>query len=403
MNRSNEHSNPSPAPVLTLVRDGDSGAGAEAGQRAYRSPEGTYEPVLKSVLEDWTLTDAERSLLLYLATKPGGWKFYTAQLTRIIPRPERTIRRVLAALVRKGYLTKERIRDGGTFSEFFYLLRRERLLALPGDKSAGRLQYAGNEPLELTCENVSLPRSDHSAALPHSGDLADIVSTDVVSDYSQDQSKAQRAGDGFDVFGSVDSPKRVPAVPKIEPPAPKPSAAPEPSVPRETRIRDYLQARWPRDEHATLRRAVFYACTDAHGFPGEAPDIVADAVAEVAATYRGGIQRPPGWLQHERQNIRQAIDRLKPARERELRYQRERAAWLASPEGQSWQEGERCYQQAMREQREAQERLHRGPSPLDVFAQEDAVTGEVGSFGTLREAPDAGSPGAGTPAAAVAP
>ena len=36
----------------------------------YRSPEGTYERILKSALEDDRLTDAEFRVLLHLATKP---------------------------------------------------------------------------------------------------------------------------------------------------------------------------------------------------------------------------------------------------------------------------------------------------------------------------------------------
>lgn len=92
----------------------------------YRSPGGTFEPVLKAVLEDFTtLTDTEFRFLLYMTTKPPGWRFYTSHLARTTGRRERSIQRLLPSLVRKGYLTKERIReDGGTFTEFFYLLRR---------------------------------------------------------------------------------------------------------------------------------------------------------------------------------------------------------------------------------------------------------------------------------------
>jgi hypothetical protein len=58
----------------------------EQDHQPYRSPGGTYECILKSVLEDPTLTNAEFRLLLYAATKQDGWKFYPGHIVRALDR-----------------------------------------------------------------------------------------------------------------------------------------------------------------------------------------------------------------------------------------------------------------------------------------------------------------------------
>jgi hypothetical protein len=107
---------------------------------AYRSPEGTYEKVLKDVMEDPDLTPVEFRVLLYLATKPEGWEIHAGQVAHALPvlGSKRTVERALAGLRRKGYLIAQqgRDQDAGTFGQHVTRLRRDLVVKTKNDSSA---------------------------------------------------------------------------------------------------------------------------------------------------------------------------------------------------------------------------------------------------------------------------
>jgi len=250
----------------------------------HRSPEGTYEPVLKAVMEDLaTLTDVEFRFLIYLAAKPPGWKFYTSHLARTTRWGERSVRRLFAALESKGFLTKECVRDSaGTFGEFFYLLRRNQVLATPADsKSRTSEPVVTERPMELTCEDVSLPRSEPVAMTATSGAGGRIENTDLpLSENSlKDQSEPRARGDCFtDLFWlpSVEiDPHRV----ALRTPAPMPSAA---------RTETPRAAPPPAGDYGDLFAGPF-PLADSEPAPAAAPEPPAPAIPAPAVPVREAV------------------------------------------------------------------------------------------------------------------
>jgi hypothetical protein len=91
-----DHSNHSSSP----------GDGAATRRAPYRSKPGTYERVLKSALEDYTLSDKAYRLLMHLATKPVFWVIDPAQIAAELGKSERWwVDPALAELAAKGYVT----------------------------------------------------------------------------------------------------------------------------------------------------------------------------------------------------------------------------------------------------------------------------------------------------------
>jgi hypothetical protein len=97
--------------------------------RGYRSPPGTYECILKAVLENPEFSDAEFRVLLYLATKPAGWIASERQIAEALQRPPERIRLALRGLRKHGYLVLENpSRTQGRFDRRPSVLRREMVL-----------------------------------------------------------------------------------------------------------------------------------------------------------------------------------------------------------------------------------------------------------------------------------
>lgn len=78
---------------------------SKPGRRVHQSPAGTYEKVLKSVLENPSLTDAEFRVLLYAATKPEDWVLSAKQIAAAIGRSPDHVERALTGLRKKGYVS----------------------------------------------------------------------------------------------------------------------------------------------------------------------------------------------------------------------------------------------------------------------------------------------------------
>jgi hypothetical protein len=111
----------------------------------HRSPDGTFEPILKSVLEDQTLTPCEFRILLYLSSKPDKWIIVSKQIETALRWPPDRVRRALQGLRRGGYLTQEIQRDAATgqVRRSVSRLNRDKVVAA---KTAGRAQEGGFPP-----------------------------------------------------------------------------------------------------------------------------------------------------------------------------------------------------------------------------------------------------------------
>ncbi len=90
---------------------------AAVGAKPYRSPEGTYEMLLKSALEDTALSDHARSVLFFAAAKPERnrkgerWVLSETALARDMNRAPDRIRLALRELRKAGYLSTVTERD----------------------------------------------------------------------------------------------------------------------------------------------------------------------------------------------------------------------------------------------------------------------------------------------------
>ena len=124
----------------------------------HRSPEGTYEKVLKSVLEDPSFTLAEFRALMYLVTKPEGWIIRETQLAEAAGLEADMARRALIGLRTKGCIETQATRgEHGSFSEHTSRLLRDRVVK-PAKAQAGT-SAAEN----ATVDTASVAKTPHWA------------------------------------------------------------------------------------------------------------------------------------------------------------------------------------------------------------------------------------------------
>lgn len=95
----------------------------------YRSPDGTFEVLLKSALEDVSISDAARSVLFYAATKKQDWVLVVKAIARDMNRPEERVRLALRELRSAGYVSVTTVRSGeGTFQRRVSTLNRHKVV-----------------------------------------------------------------------------------------------------------------------------------------------------------------------------------------------------------------------------------------------------------------------------------
>jgi hypothetical protein len=150
----------------------------DSPNQGHQSPEGTYEKVFKSVLEDPSFTLAEFRALLYLVTKPDGWVIRESQLAQALGWKPNMARRALIGLRTKGYIKTQAARDErGGFSRHASRLRRG-LVIKPGKAQAGptvaenaivdSATVAENAIVEPTSQNGTSPQVGSTVAFHHS-------------------------------------------------------------------------------------------------------------------------------------------------------------------------------------------------------------------------------------------
>src|SRR5580692_6058032 len=93
---------------------------------------GTYEKILKSVLDDRTITDAEARLVMYLAARPPGWVVYPDMVARELKRSSRHwVLPTLKLLHARGLLTKHGGRKPGEANtQLTYKVNRHLIIAV---------------------------------------------------------------------------------------------------------------------------------------------------------------------------------------------------------------------------------------------------------------------------------
>lgn len=157
---------------------------------SYRSPDGTFERIRKSVLEDYKLTGDEAQMINYAAAKPEGWVFYETKVAEETGWTRHKVRMAFRGLRKHGYFVVGQDRDAkgkivGSVTRLDYdkVIAPDKPRSEPGggnpsagsdlhvlDVLPGQIQEDGKPPGGET------PTSDYSAT-------SDYPS----SDYSEDQ------------------------------------------------------------------------------------------------------------------------------------------------------------------------------------------------------------------------
>jgi DNA-binding MarR family transcriptional regulator len=119
----------------------------------YRSPEGTFERIRKSVLEDYTLTGDEMQVLMYAAAKPPGWEFHEGAVVRETGWTAYKVGKAFTGLRKRGYLRREQERDErGRAVRWVTTLNRDVLIA--PDKPQARTTLPGYGIVAVTSEDT---------------------------------------------------------------------------------------------------------------------------------------------------------------------------------------------------------------------------------------------------------
>ena len=120
----------------------------------YRSPAGTWEPIRKSVLKDFTLSCAAFRLMAYLVTKPPGWVISEKQLIYATGWSSNMVRASLRELRKRHLITQAVVRGpGGVFERRVSTLRRDLVI-----ETAGGNHDAGNLNAGPTREDEGEPQ-----------------------------------------------------------------------------------------------------------------------------------------------------------------------------------------------------------------------------------------------------
>lgn len=145
---------------------------------AYKSPEGTFERILKSVIEDADITADEFRVLVFLASKPDGWQANEGQIAAAINMKPWAIKQALKGLRRQKYLVVAQPRcNGGQWEQGGSQLAKDRVLA-------GRTRRVENQPAVSPAKTTSLPSSE-----PLVGKPTDIATTVASEDVKKEEPK----------------------------------------------------------------------------------------------------------------------------------------------------------------------------------------------------------------------
>jgi hypothetical protein len=155
----------------------------------HTSPPGTYERIWKDLLEDWTLTDAERSLMVYLATLPDGWVIHHEHLRAVTGRSANWVRLTCRALAARGILVTARSNNPDGTLKTETRVRRSRLVT-PREEPGTDHHEGDFPPNGATWDDAHKPRSHRGEVSPPVGETSPLEKTHRPSEDSQDQDQA---------------------------------------------------------------------------------------------------------------------------------------------------------------------------------------------------------------------
>lgn len=169
------------------------------------SPDGKFETIRKTILEDSELSPAEFRLLMYLVAKPDGWQAHDGQLADALPTmTKHAIRYGLQGLRDRGYLIKGtavrvqgKITQGGSVLDRAKVLAGQNLLSenpqkdIPTDGELDKRLSASAEPdthnprsepfVGITTEGFSYKPSEYTNLSDNTLDVDDEHDATVAS------------------------------------------------------------------------------------------------------------------------------------------------------------------------------------------------------------------------------
>jgi hypothetical protein len=185
----------------------------------YQSPAGTFEPIRKAVLEDFTLSPSAFRLLAYLTTKPAGWVISEKQLMYASGWKPNMVRMALRELRRRGLVEDAVVRGpDGVIKGHESHLRRDLIVA----ESPGRDQREENPPGGETSPGPDLgeqvkgqvgtsERFHHPVVPPPAGETSPIEKMiEVLSEDDQNPSEDEQPFDQLPLIVGVVSPPPPP-------------------------------------------------------------------------------------------------------------------------------------------------------------------------------------------------
>jgi DNA-binding MarR family transcriptional regulator len=86
--------------------------------------------ILRSVLEDYTLSGGEMQVLMYAAAKPPGWEFHEGAVVIETGWTAYMVGKAFAGLSKRGYFSRRQVRDErGRAVRWVTTLNRDAVLA----------------------------------------------------------------------------------------------------------------------------------------------------------------------------------------------------------------------------------------------------------------------------------
>jgi hypothetical protein len=193
--------------------------GLEDFSAGYRSPVGTFESILKTVLEDFTLSPSAFRLLAYLITKPAGWVINEKQLIFASAWKPNMVRMALRELRRSGLIEDAVVRgaDGVIKGHESHLLRHLVVAESPGRNQREEIPPGGETspgpdlPVQEKPQVGTSERFHHPVVPPPGGETSPIEKTvEVLSEDGKDLSEDEQPFDQLPLIVGVITPPPPP-------------------------------------------------------------------------------------------------------------------------------------------------------------------------------------------------
>lgn len=114
-----------------------------------------FTTVSNAILNNTELSWAAKGLLVFLLSRPDGWQFYEAEISKHSKNGRRTTHAAMKELIQAGYVSRQKVRgEKGQFSGWEYqvceeplLLKSQSLIVVHSPRSENRSLGEGDTPL----------------------------------------------------------------------------------------------------------------------------------------------------------------------------------------------------------------------------------------------------------------